>query len=104
GTMAAGFRYAPGEDLIGDTGFAGEAVFEKILQAARKVKCRALGYRVLVLNVGGIADPADLHPAKEIGLGPRHTIEPCGIELRSLSKNLRIGFEAHLGAAAVQHL
>src|SRR6516162_5218466 len=46
--------------------------------------------------------PANLVPAKKIGLGARHLEQALRIEFRLVAENLRVRLEAHLGAAPVR--
>ena len=48
-----------------------------------------------------VAVPADFDTAEQIGLGARHLEQAQRIELRLGAENLRIGLEAHLGAATI---
>src|SRR5690606_12308137 len=57
----------------------------------------------LVLDERGIAGPADLDTAEEIGLRPRHAVEPRRVELRTLAEDLGVGMEARAGSAPVVH-
>src|SRR5687767_15128736 len=72
--MAAGLRHLAGEYLIRDARPAFQTLFEKILEAAGEMQHR-LFRRLLVLDMRGIARPADLDAAEEIGLGTRHAEE-----------------------------
>ena len=65
--------------------------------------------RGLLRHVGAFdqllgAGPADLDAAEQIGLRARHLEHALGLELRLGSENLRIGMEAHRGAAPVRRL
>src|SRR5690349_14373133 len=73
--MAAGLRYLPGEYLIRRARPAVEALPETGLEAAREMQ-HGRSRRLLVLDVGRIAGPAEFDPAKEIGLGARHAEQP----------------------------
>ena len=50
---------------------------------------------------GGVAPPADLDAAEEIGLGARHAVEGRRLELGLVAEDLRIGMEADRGAATI---
>ena len=50
------------------------------------------------------AGPADFDAAEQIGLGARHLEHALGDEMRLGAENLRVGTEAHLGAAPVRRL
>ncbi len=52
----------------------------------------------------GGARPADLHTGKQIGFGARHLEQAFRIEVGLLAEDLRIGLEAHAGAAPVGDL
>ena len=65
--------------------------------------------RGLLRHVGAFdqflgAGPADFDAAEQIGLRARHLEHALGLETRLRSENLRVGMEAHLGAAAVRRL
>ncbi len=98
--VAAFLFHLAREDFIDDAGFAFEAFLEEILQAAGEMQ-HGFFRRFLVLDVGGIALPADFHAAEEIGFGARHAVKPCRGKFGvALAENLRVGLEAHGGAAA----
>ena len=50
------------------------------------------------------ARPADLDAAEQIGLRARHLEYALGLEMRLGAENLRVGPEAHFGAAPVRRL
>ena len=50
------------------------------------------------------AGPADFDAAEQIGLRARHLEHALGLEVGLVAENLRVGAEAHLGAAAVRRL
>ena len=50
------------------------------------------------------AGPADFDAAEQIGLRARHLEDALGLEVRLGAENLRVGPEAHLGAAPVRRL
>src|SRR5262245_63819381 len=72
--MAAGLRHLAGEDLVRHARPPLETLLEEILETAGEMQHRLLR-RLLVLEMGRIAGPADLYTAKEIGLGARHAEE-----------------------------
>src|SRR5207248_11116572 len=77
--VAAGPGDLAGEDFLRHPRRLADTLFEKVLEAARKVKNRALR-RLLVLDMRGVAAPANLDTAIEIGLGTRHAEKPRGTE------------------------
>ena len=93
-----------GEDFARHLEIVAERGAEIILQPAREME-RCLGRRrILVLDQQRIAAPADFDAAEQIGLRPRHAVEPRRLEGRALAENVGIGVEADLGAATVVHL
>src|SRR6185503_9346600 len=83
--MSTGLRYFAREDFVSNPRLALQAFLEKILQAAREVKHRIFG-RVLVLDARGVAMPADLDTAEEIGFRARHAEQAMRIELHRLAE------------------
>src|SRR5579871_821799 len=84
-----------------DQRLAIDAGGEIFLQALGKMEGCFLRYVLDAVQKLGRARPSDLDPPEQIGLGARHLEQALRIELR-LAKNLRVGLEAHLGAAAVR--
>ncbi len=65
--------------------------------------------RGLLRHVGAFdhflgAGPADFDAAEQVGLRARHLEHALGLEMRLGSENLRVGVEAHRGAAPVRRL
>ena len=65
--------------------------------------------RGLLRHVGAFdhflgAGPADFDAAEQIGLRARHLEHALGLEMRLGAENLRVGMEAHRGAAPVRRL
>ena len=74
---------------------------EIVFQSGREVERLALG-NIRSLEQFGIAMPADFDAAEQIRLRPRHAEDAFRLERRVLAENLRVGMEAHLGAAPVR--
>ena len=98
--------------IVGQLGLAGEgrgcdglatleAGGEEIAEAAGEMQHRLRRRLLALADQRGIAAPADLDAAEEIGLGARHAVEPRRLEARLLAEDLGIGMEAHLGAAPI---
>ncbi len=77
----------------------GKARREEIAKPAWEMQPRLLGH-ALGPRQRGIAAPADLDAAEQIGLGPRHAVEQRRTE-RRIAENLGIGVETERRAAAV---
>ena len=99
--VAARLRDLAGEHRLGDERLAGGVLRERVLQTAGEVEHRLARQSALVVQRGIV--PADLHASEEVGLGARHAEQARGLEDRFRSENLRVGLEAHPGAAPVQH-
>ena len=79
----------------------GDRAGEKILEAVGKVERVVLRHALDACEQVLVAMPADFDAAEQIGLGARHLEQAQRIELRLGAENLRVGLEAHLGAAPV---
>src|SRR5690606_25432203 len=77
---------------------------EIILEAAREMEGRLFRGRVLLPDERGIARPADLDAAEQIGLGSRHAVDAGRLEARRRAEDRRVRAEAHARAAPVVHL
>ena len=95
---------AAGEDLVDHARLALQTLGQEVLQPAGEMEHR-LGGRVLVLDEGGIAGPADLDAAEEIGLGARHAESRAARKLACpCRRSASSGWKRDLGAAAVRDL
>ena len=104
GAMTSFLLDAAGKDLIRHAVLALEALGKEILQPAGEVK-HGLLRRLLILDEGGIAGPADLDAAEKVGLGPRHLVEACRQEGGvALAEYLIVRKEGNLGAAPARDL
>ena len=95
-----GQRDASGERRRRDAAAFLKAGVQEVLQPAGEVQDRFR--RRVVLQLLGVALPADFDTAKQIGLGPRHAVQPGRVECRALAEDLRVRREADQGAAAVR--
>ena len=101
--VAAGLRDLAGEHLVGDEFLSLDVAGEIVLQPVREAEARLGRNGVGAGEKRRRAAPADLDAAEEIGLRARHLEQAPRLEVRVLAEDLRIGLEAHLGAAPVQH-
>ena len=104
GAMRAGLAGAAGEDVGMDQRRVlqrlGEIVLQPFLEMERGLLRHVVPCREQFLGAG----PADFDAAEQIGLRARHLEHALGLEMRLGAENLRVGVEAHLGAAAVRRL
>src|SRR5690606_20236555 len=66
-----------------------ERAVQEIEQAAGEVEGLLGRGGIALRDERRVAAPADLDPAEEIGLGPRHAIEPRRLEAQLLAEDLR---------------
>ena len=97
--VAVGPFDAAGEDLLGHQRLTRDLARQVVLEAAGEVECRFR--RRVVGDERGIAAPADLDAAEQVGLGARHLEQPRRLEGAALAEDLLVRLEAHLGAAPV---
>src|SRR5258708_26299357 len=105
GTDASGFA---GEDVRMHQGVGMNSGAEVILQAAREVK-RVLGRNIVdALQQRRVTAPANLDPAKQIGLGTSHLEQALrlegGLGAEKLGGRSEAGFGAAAGVCAVPGL
>ena len=98
------FSILADEGLVGDQRLALDIGGEVVLEAAGKVEHRLGRDLVWVGDQRRRAAPADLDAAEQIGLRARHLEDARRIEAGVLAEDLRVGPEAHLGAAPVRRL
>ena len=92
------------EYLVRHAVLALDALGQEVLQPAGEVK-HCLVRRLFVLDERGIAGPADLDATEEIGLRPRHLVEPRRQErCVALPEDLLVRMEGHLRAAPTGNL
>ena len=101
--MRPGLAGAAGEDVGMHQRRAVQRRGEIVLQPFLEME-RRLGRNVGAFDQFLVARPADLDAAEQIGLGARHLEHALGLERGLRPEDLRVGMEAHLGAAAVRRL
>ena len=99
--MAAGLAGRAGEDVGMHQRGAVEAGGDVVLQAFGEMERGLFRNLILALQQFRCAAPADLDAAEQIGLRARHSEQALGLERRLRAEDLRVGMEAHLGAAPV---
>ena len=102
--VRAGLARAAGEDIGMHQRRAGQRLRQIILQALGEMECRFFRHVLDAAQQLLGAGPADFDAAEQIGLRARHLEDALRLEMRLGAEDLRIGPEAHLGAAAVRRL
>ena len=77
-----------------------EIIFEPLLEMEGRFGRHIVG----AVEQFGIAVPADLDAAEQVGLGARHLEHAQRIERRLGAEDFRVGLETNLGAATVVDL
>ena len=83
---------------------AGERLRQIILEPVGEVERRLFGHVLDAAQQFLGARPADFDAAEQISLRARHLEHALGLEMRLGAENLRVGPEAHFGAAPVRRL
>ncbi len=102
GAVGAGLAGGAGEDVGMDQRRILERLAEIILQPFLEVERRLFRHVVYAAQQLLGAGPADFDAAEQISLGARHLEHALGLERGLWPKNLRVGMEAHAGAALVR--
>src|SRR5262249_23482434 len=101
GAMAPGLARAAGEDIKGNEGGVAELGTEIVAQACGEMERGLLRYILDAAQKLLGARPPDLDAAKQVSLRARHLEDALRLEMRLRAEDLRVGAEAHPGAAPV---
>ena len=104
GAVRAGLACAAGENVGMHQRGARQRLRQIILQALGEMEGRLLRHVLDAAQQLLGAGPADFDAAEQIGLRARHLEHALRLEMRLGAENLRVGPEAHFGAAAVRRL